>query len=344
MLSVEEILKTASEAGASDVHMTVGIPPKMRVNGKLLTMDFPRLFPADTLDVMLNIMTEMQRDKFEEHGEYDLAFSIPGGGRCRVNVYRQKSSVALAFRLISPQPPSCWELGIPGRIMELANKTKGLVLAAGPSGSGKTATLAALIDQINSVREAHIITLESPVEYLHQHKSSMVSQREIGTDTFSCPNAIHAALREDIDVILIGELKDPGTITAAVNAAATGHLVLAGIPSSGTMDALEQLLHAFLPHDRQRLLTRLSDVLEAVIYQQLLPAADGKGRVAAFEALFFDKEAKVLLREGKPGQLSSLLIEGHDMSRYSMDQAIKRLYQDKKITKEIAEEYSSDTI
>ena len=233
MPTIEEILRAAKEAGASDVHLTVGIPPKMRVNGNLITMDYPKMLPADTLEVLVNIMTEVQRERFEERGEYDMSFSIPNCGRYRVNAYKQRGSVALAFRLVGTVVPSPEELGVPESVVDLYQRKRGLVLVTGPTGSGKSTTLAAIIDKINNNRDAHVITLEDPIEYLHQHKMSMVNQREIGIDSNNYANALRAALREDPDVILVGEMRDFETISVAITAAETGHLVLSTLHTIG---------------------------------------------------------------------------------------------------------------
>ena len=226
MPTIEEIMRTAKNAGASDVHITVGIPPKMRVNGNLVTMNYSRMMPADTLGVLLEIMTESQREKFEDRGEYDMSFSIPELGRYRVNAYKQRGSVALALRLVGTQVPSPESLGVPESVINLYERKRGLILVTGPTGSGKSTTLAAIIDKINNNRDAHVITLEDPIEYLHQHKMAMVNQREIGLDSQNYANALRAALREDPDVILVGEMRDFETISVAITAAETGHLVL----------------------------------------------------------------------------------------------------------------------
>ena len=225
---LEEILCAARAAGASDVHLTAGSQPRMRVGGELFPMGFARLLPTDTLDILLRILPEGQREQFEEQGEYDFAFSVSRGGRCRVNAYKQKGNVALALRLVEENVPSAESLGLPEEVMALYQLKQGLVLVVGVSGSGKSTTLAALIDQVNTFRNAHIITLENPVEYLHSHKMSMVNQREIGLDSRDYVSALKAVLREDPDVILVSDLDDYETAAAAVSAAETGHLVLAG--------------------------------------------------------------------------------------------------------------------
>lgn len=256
----------------------------MRVNGNLITMDYPRMLPADTLEVLVNIMTEVQRERFEERGEYDMSFSIPNCGRYRVNAYKQRGSVALAFRLVGTVVPSPEELGVPESVVELYQRKRGLVLVTGPTGSGKSTTLAAIIDKINNNRDAHVITLEDPIEYLHQHKMSMVNQREIGIDSNNYANALRAALREDPDVILVGEMRDFETISVAITAAETGHLVLSTLHTIGAASTVDRVIDVFPPHQQQQIRVQLSNTLEAVISQQLIPTADGKHRVAALRS------------------------------------------------------------
>lgn len=301
MSVIEEIMQAAERAGASDVHITVGIPPKMRVNGHLRSMDFPKMTAKDTLEIVLEMMTELQRRRFEEHGEYNMSFMLPGLGRYRVNVYKQKGQTALSFRLISLQIPSPESLGIPESVLELYDRTSGLILVTGPSGSGKTTTLASMIDRINSSREVHIVTLESPIEYFHKHKLSMVNQREIGQDSESYPAALKSVLREDADVILLGEMADEETIETAVTAAETGHLVLTSMNALSAAGMLERITDAFPPHKQQQIRRRFANVVEAIIFQQLKLSADGRGRTASFEVLHVDEENRVLLRGGKTG-------------------------------------------
>ncbi len=342
MLSIEEILRTAKEAGASDVHLTVGIPPKMRVNGKLLTMDYPRLFPADTLDVLIYVMTEVQRDRFEERGEYDMSFSIPNCGRYRVNAYKQRGSVALAFRLVGTQIPTPEELGVPDSVIDLYQRMRGLVLVTGPTGSGKSTTLAAIIDKINNNRDAHVITLEDPIEFLHQHKLSMVNQREIGLDSDNYASALRAALREDPDVILVGEMRDLETISVAITAAETGHLVLSTLHTIGASSTVDRIIDVFPPHQQQQIRIQLSNVLEAVISQQLIPTSDGKGRVAAFEVMHANHAVRNLIREGKSHQLTSVIQTNRKLGMITMDEAISQLYYDRVIDKEMAIQFAQD--
>lgn len=343
MPKIDDILKAAKEAGASDVHLTVGIPPKMRVNGKLLTMeDYPRLLPPDTLEILLTIMTEAQRERFEANGEYDMSFSIPNLGRYRVNAFKQRGSVAMAFRLVGTQVPSPEELGVPGSVVELYQRKRGLVLVTGPTGSGKSTTLAAIIDKINSNREAHVITLEDPIEYLHQHKLSMVNQREIGLDSENYANALRAALREDPDVILVGEMRDFETISVAITAAETGHLVLSTLHTIGAASTIDRVIDVFPPHQQQQIRVQLANVLEAVISQQLIPTADGKGRVAAFEVMHANHAVRNLIREGKSHQLASVMQTNRKFGMVTMDDAISQLYFSGKIERDMAVQFAQD--
>ena len=324
MPTIEEILRAAKEAGASDVHLTVGIPPKMRVNGNLITMDYPKMLPADTLEVLVNIMTEVQRERFEERGEYDMSFSIPNCGRYRVNAYKQRGSVALAFRLVGTKVPSPEELGVPESVIDLYQRKRGLVLVTGPTGSGKSTTLAAIIDKINNNRDAHVITLEDPIEYLHQHKMSMVNQREIGIDSNNYANALRAALREDPDVILVGEMRDFETISVAITAAETGHLVLSTLHTIGAASTVDRVIDVFPPHQQQQI------------------RADGKHRVAAFEVMHANHAVRNLIREGKSHQLASVMQTNRKLGMITMDEAIVQLYFEGKIDREQAIQFAQD--
>ena len=342
MATIEEILTAAKEAGASDVHLTVGIPPKMRVNGNLVTMDFPKMLPADTLDVVLSIMTESQRDRYEEKGEYDMSFAIPNVARYRVNVFKQRGSAALAFRVVATEIPSPEKLGVPESVIDLYQRKRGLILVTGPTGSGKSTTLAAIIDKVNSNRDAHIITLEDPIEYLHQHKMSMVNQREIGLDSENYANALRAALREDPDVILVGEMRDSETISVAITAAETGHLVLSTLHTIGAASTVDRVIDVFPPHQQQQIRVQLSNVLEAVISQQLIPTSDGRGRCAAFEVMHANHAVRNLIREGKSHQLMSIIQTNRKIGMITMDDAILQLYYDGKIDRELAIQFAQD--
>ncbi len=342
MPNIEDILRVAKDAGASDVHLTVGIPPKMRVYGSLITMDYPKLLPADTLDILISIMTETQRQRFEERGEYDMSFSLPNVGRYRLNAFKQRGSIAMAFRLVGTDIPSPEVLGIPKSIVDLYQRKRGLVLVTGPTGSGKSTTLAAVIDKINSCRDAHIITLEDPIEYLHQHKLSMVNQREIGLDSDNYANALRAALREDPDVILIGEMRDFETISVAITAAETGHLVLSTLHTIGAASTVDRVIDVFPPHQQQQIRVQLANVLEAVISQQLIMTADGNGRVAAFEVMHANHAIRNLIREGKSHQIPSIIQTNRKIGMITMDDAIFQLYVDGRIDRDMAIQFAQD--
>ena len=342
MAKVEEVLTEAKAAGASDVHFTVGIPPKMRVNGDLITMNYPKMLSDDTREVLNAVTNETQREKFEKKGEYDFSFSIPSIGRYRVNAYLQRGSVALAFRLVGTTVPSPDELGVPKSVVDLYQRKRGLVLVTGPTGSGKSTTLAAIIDKVNNSRDAHVITLEDPIEYLHQHKMCMVNQREIGMDTESYANALRAALREDPDVILVGEMRDFETISVAITAAETGHLVLSTLHTIGAASTVDRIIDVFPPHQQQQIRVQLANVLEAVISQQLIPTADGKKRVAAFEVMHANHAVRNLIREGKSHQLTSVIQTNRKMGMMTMDEAISQLYYTGRITREMAVQFAQD--
>ena len=342
MPEIKDILKSASLAGASDVHITVGIPPKMRVNGDLITMDFPRLLPADTMDIMLQIMNEEQRGKFEERGEYDMSFSVPELARFRLNAYKQRGSVALAIRLVGTEVPSAETLGIPQTVMDLYDHKRGLVLVTGPTGSGKSTTLAAIIDKINNSRDAHVITLEDPIEYLHRHNMSMIDQREIGLDSLSYANALRAALREDPDVIMIGEMRDLETISTAITAAETGHLVLSTLHTIGAASTVDRIIDVFPPHQQQQIRVHLAGVLATVVSQQLIPTADGRSRVAAFEVMHANHAVRNLIREGKTHQLATIMQTNRKSGMVTMDDALFQLYSAGTISRDNLIDYAQD--
>lgn len=341
-LSIEEILSKAKEAGASDVHITVGIPPKMRVNGKLITMEGPKLLPPDTMEIAIHVMNEKQRQHFEENGEVDMSFAIAGEGRYRVNVYKQRGSIAMAFRLVGTTIPSPESLGVPQSVVDLYQKKRGLVLVTGPTGSGKSTTLASIIDTVNNNREAHVITLEDPIEYLHQHKKSIVNQREIGLDSNNYAKALRAALREDPDVILVGEMRDFETISTAITAAETGHLVFSTLHTIGAASTVDRVIDVFPPHQQQQIRVQFANVLEAVISQQLIPLVNGEGRVAAFEVLHNNPAVRNLIREGKTHQLTSVMQTNRKMGMITMDDALTQLYQEYKISREMALQFAQD--
>lgn len=341
-LTIEEILAIGKELGASDVHITVGIPPKMRVNGKLVTTQAPKITPQDTLELAANIMNDKQKQQFEEKGECDMSYAVKGEGRFRINLYQQRGSVAMAIRLVDTEVPSPHALGLPQSVIDLYQKRRGLILVTGPAGSGKSTTLASIIDTINNNREAHIITLEDPIEYLHRHKLSIVNQREIGLDTMSYANALRAALREDPDVILIGEMRDYETISVAITAAETGHLVLSTLHTIGAANTVDRVIDVFPPHQQQQIKIQLANVLESVISQQLIPTKDGSGRVAACEVLHVNTAVKNLIREGKTHQLTTVMQTNRKQGMNTMDDAIASLYAEDIISADVALQYAQD--
>ncbi len=343
MSRIEDILREAKEKGASDVHITVGLPPKMRLNGNLIAMEnYEKMMPADTQQIANEVMNDKQREKLEENGQHDMSFSIPGVGRYRLNIFRQRGSIAMAFRVVATEIPSADSLGIPDTVMELYKKKRGLVLVTGPTGSGKSTTLASIIDMINNNREAHVITLEDPIEFTYQHRMSIVNQREIGTDSNSYANALRAALREDPDVILVGEMRDLETISTAITAAETGHLVLSTVHTIGASNTVDRLIDVFPPHQQQQIRIQLASVLEAIISQQLIPAADGVSRVAAFEVLHVNSAVRNLIREGKSHQLLTVMQTNRKLGMISMDDAIMEMYRAQKISREMAIQFAQD--
>lgn len=342
-MTIEELLITAKENKASDVHITVGLPPKMRINGILVDMDYPRLLPPDTEAVISTMMSDKRLRQFEELGEIDFSYSIPQIGRYRVNVFHQRGSMAASIRLVSTKIPLPEELGIPKSVVDLYQKKRGLVLVTGPTGSGKSTTLASIIDRINSMREVHVITLEDPIEYLHNHKKAMVNQREVGLDTHSYSNALRAALREDPDVILVGEMRDLETISTAITAAETGHLVLSTLHTIGAASTIDRIVDVFPPHQQQQIRVQLSMVLESVISQQLIPTADKKSRVAAFEVMHSTPAIKNLIREAKSPQINSTIQTSKKLGMQTMDDAIFDLYMKGDIDKENAVSYAQDS-
>lgn len=343
MSKIEDILKEAKEQGASDVHVTVGLPPKMRLNGKLIAMEsYGKMLPPDTSEIAHEIMTEKQLEKLEENGQHDMSFSIRGVGRYRVNIFKQRGSIAMAFRVVATDIPTADTLGIPDTVTELYNKKRGLVLVTGPTGSGKSTTLASIIDMINNNRDAHVITLEDPIEFTYQHRMSIVNQREIGTDSNNYASALRAALREDPDVILVGEMRDLETISTAITAAETGHLVLSTVHTIGASNTVDRLIDVFPSHQQQQIRIQLAGVLEAIISQVLIPATDGVSRLAAFEVLHVNSAVRNLIREGKSHQLITYMQTYRKQGMITMDDAILELYRAQKITREMALQFAQD--
>ena len=341
-VTIEQIMGCAKDAGASDVHITVGISPKMRVNGKLMVMPFPVLLPPDTKRICDSMMNEKQKESFEERGEWDFSYSIPSMGRYRVNAFRQRGSVAMVLRLVGTVVPTPESLSLPQSVIDLYNKKRGLVLVTGPTGSGKSTTLASLVGKINMDLDAHIITLEDPIEYLHRHARSIVNQREIGIDASSYDLALRSALREDPDVILVGEMRDLETISTAITAAETGHLVLSTLHTIGAAATIERIIDVFPPHQQEQIRTQLANVLVSVVSQQLVPTVDKRGRVAAFEVMHATPAIRNLIRENKTHQIATSIQTSRRLGMITMDDALVELYMKGKIDRDEALNFAQD--
>lgn len=342
-VTIEEILRSAHVAGASDVHVTVGIPPKMRVSGRLKEMAFPRLMPDDTHRLLYGIMSDKQKAQFEEKGEWDFSYSISQLGRYRVNAFRQRGTCAMVFRLVGNKIPRPEELSVPESVVNLFDKKRGLILVTGPTGSGKSTTLASIIGKINRELDSHIITLEDPIEYLHRHDKSIVNQREIGIDTDDYSIALRSALREDPDVILVGEMRDLETISTAITAAETGHLVFSTLHTIGAASTVDRIIDVFPPHQQQQIRTQLANVLEAVISQQLIPRIGG-GRCAAFEVMHANSAIRNLIRENKSHQITSTIQMNRKYGMMTMDDAIAELYMKGDIDRNDALQFAQDKL
>lgn len=334
MQSLAELLELTVKEGASDLHLTVGISPIIKVNGKLVRLEHEILRPEDTEAYAREILQDAY-EKYDAIGEYDTSYSIHGKGRFRVNIYKQRNSTALAIRVISLDMPTLDSLGYPETLKDICNFKRGLVLVTGPTGSGKSTTLAALINEINSNRESHIITIEDPIEFLHKHNKSIVNQREIGKDTLSYERALKAALREDPDVILIGEMRDLETISTAITAAETGHLVFSTLHTIGAAKTIDRIVDVFPPHQQEQIKIQLASVLQIIISQQLVETVDGD-RNAALEIMVATPAIKNLIREGKTHQIESSIQTGSKYGMRTMDMELANLYREGIITQETA--------
>jgi twitching motility protein PilT len=342
-MSLPELLKTTFEMGGSDLHLATGSPPQVRVNGHLQRLDEPMLAPDVVKALAYSVLTDAQKKKFEETWELDLAFGLRGVGRFRANIFNQRGSVGAVFRLISERIKSLEELGLPPVLSTLADRPRGLVLVTGPTGSGKSTTLAAMIDRINQLKPAHILTIEDPIEYLHPHKTSLVNQRELYADTRSFSLALKAALREDPDVVLVGEMRDLETMEAAMKLAETGHLTLATLHTNSAAQTVTRIIDAFPSHQQSQIRTQLSLVLEGIVCQALLPKAGGDGRVAALEILVANPAIRNLIRDDKIHQIYGTMQSGQEkFGMQTMNQALQRLVEKKLITRDAALNTSSN--
>ncbi|HWE09799.1 MAG TPA: type IV pilus twitching motility protein PilT [Solirubrobacteraceae bacterium] len=337
-----DIVLAALERRASDIHLTAGAAPHVRVRGRLLALEgFPTLGVQNTREIVYSIMSDTQRQQFENQRQVDFSYSVPRTARMRVNAYVQRGAVSAALRVIPSETKSLEQLGMPAVVGEMASLPRGLVLVTGPTGSGKSTTLAAVIDQINNTREDHILTIEDPIEFLHSHKRCLVNQRELGSDATSFADGLRAALREDPDVILVGEMRDLETISTALTAAETGHLVLATLHTQDAPQTIDRVIDVFPPHQQQHVRVMLSVALQGVVAQQLLPTSDGSGRVAAVEVLVPTPAVRNLIREGKTHQIYSAIQTGGEHGMQTMDAALTELVRAGRITRDVARRRAS---
>lgn len=342
MVMIDKLLQEAHLKKASDMHITVGVEPIFRINGALIKADHFKLKPADTEEMFKSITTAEQQQRFNELGEIDFSYSLSGYGRFRVNAFRQRGTIAIVLRLVADKVPTLEDLKHPEIMKTLSLKPRGLVLVTGPTGSGKSTTLAAMINLINQTEAAHIITMEDPIEYLHRHNKSIVNQREVNTDSISFANALRAALREDPDVILVGEMRDAETVSTAITAAETGHLVFATLHTSDAAQTIDRIIDTFPPHQQQQVKSQLSMILQGIISQQLLPLKDGSGRIAALEILVATPAIRNLIREGKTHQILSSVQTGAKYGMQTMDMALRDLVQKNLVEFEEALSLASD--
>ncbi|WP_437497059.1 type IV pilus twitching motility protein PilT [Sorangium sp. So ce1099] len=335
--TLQQLLRAMVEKGASDMHITSGTPPLLRIDGTVVPLKLPPLMPSDTKQLCYSVLSEEQVATFEQRNELDLSFGMKGLARFRANIYMQRGAVAAAFRQIPFRIMNFDELGLPPVVLDITAKPRGLVLVTGPTGSGKTTTLASIIDKINAEQRLHILTIEDPIEYLHPHKLSLVNQREIGSDTASFKDALRYALRQDPDVVLVGEMRDLETVESALTIAETGHLVFATLHTNSAISTINRIIDVFPPHQQSQVRQQLSFTLVAVMTQLLLPRANGPGRVMAMEVMIPNAAIRNLIREDKLHQIYSQMQMGQAGSgMQTMAQSLVSLYQRRMITLEEA--------
>lgn len=344
MIDIKELLAFSVEQKASDVHIAVGIPPKLRIHGKLIEVECPPLSPADAAEMIGATMHERHKQILKERGEVDFSFDSDETGRFRVNVFMDRGNMAAAYRRVETVIPRPDQLGIPTEVVELYKRKRGLVLVTGPTGSGKSTTLASIINKANENLTDHIITLEDPIEYVHHHKKSVVNQREVGMDTLSYGNALRAALREDPDIILLGEMRDLETISTAITAAETGHLVFSTLHTIGAANTIDRIIDVFPTHQQQQTRIQLAMILEGVISQALVPCEDDRGRVAAFEVMLGSPAIRSLIREAKTHQIQSTIQTSRQMGMITLDDYLYDLYREGSISRENALVYAQDQV
>jgi len=342
MVSMGELFLLMHERGASDLHLTVGAPPTLRIDGSLVPTPFEKLSSETAQTLIYSLLNDQQRQRYEASNELDLAFNLRGIGRVRMNVYRQTGSVGAAIRAIPNAFKTFDEIGVPKSILDIMKLPKGLILVTGPTGSGKSTTLASMIDFINETRSSHIMTIEDPIEFVHTHKKSVINQREVGSDTVTFGAALRHVLRQDPNVILIGELRDLETIQAALSIAETGHMVLATLHTTDCAQTINRIIDVFPPHQLEQVRVQLSFVLQAVLCQQLLMHATGAGRVLACETLIVNSAIRNLIREQKVEQIQVAIQTGGKIGMQTMNQSLADLYFKQKITFQEAMSHSLD--
>lgn len=335
-MKISELLKITSDLDASDLHLTVGVPPTLRVNGFLSKLDYPALTENDVYEMLYGVLSNEQKKKFEEIKEIDFSIEIVNGARFRVNVFQHRRGIAGAFRLIPEKIKTLEELGLPKSLKEFAQKPKGLVLITGPTGSGKSTTISSLIDIINENQKLHIITIEDPIEFIHQHKNCIIDQREVGMHTQSFAYALRSALREDPDVILVGEMRDLETISMAVTAAETGHLVFSTLHTNSAAETVERIIDVFPSHQQRQIRIQLAESLQAVVSQTLLPNIDQTGRVPAVEIMKATPAVKNIIREERIHMIPATIQASRQHGMQTTDQCLRELYHNHIIDREVA--------
>jgi twitching motility protein PilT len=340
---IPELLEIVLSRGASDLHLTAGSPPLIRLHGQLIRLeDYPKLEPQALRGMVYAILPQRQRERLEQELELDMSYSLPGAARFRVNVYFQRDSIGAAFRLIPFEIKPIADLGLPPQVAELARYPRGFVVVTGPTGSGKSTTLASMVDVVNTERACHIMTVEDPIEFLHKHKMAMVNQREVGSDTKGFAPALKHVLRQDPDVILVGEMRDLETIQTAITAAETGHLVFATLHTQDAPQTIDRIIDVFPPHQQQQVRVQLSTTLQGIVTQQLLPTVDGRGRVVATEILVATAAVRNLIREAKIHQVYSVMQAGARYGMQTMDMSLSNLTRQGKVSLQTALDAAHD--
>jgi twitching motility protein PilT len=343
MATLPDLLRTLCERSGSDLHIATDTPPQLRVHGELSRLELPLLTPSDTKQLVYSVLTDSQKKRFEESNELDFSFGIKGLARFRCNVFMQRGAVGAVYRLIPEKVPVFADLGLPAVLANLADRPRGLVLVTGPTGSGKSTTLAAMLNKINAERHSHILTIEDPIEYIHPHKNCLVNQREVHSDTNSFGNALRAALREDPDIVLIGEMRDLETVESALKIAETGHLTFGTLHTNSAAQTINRIIDIFPSGQQSQIRTQLSLVLEGIVCQALLPRADGKGRIVSLEILVPNSAIRNLIRDDKVHQIYGAMQAGQEkLGMQTANQSLASLYMKRLITLDTAMTTSSN--